>query len=262
MERKDVRNMVEEVKYLTNLIEEVKYQEWETIFISEDRYLYGIITPESQKSNLSKWFEVKTLMDSVLYLDVQIKHSFSCAIECSYAKEIIENFNPLLPPTKREVETYYYLENAMFRISSLWDLLAHIYNVFYEVGIPSNKVNYNEFFRINVSNQHRNNKGKIKQNLLKIEALLSPVKDYLNEKDNIFKDGKWEGNHKYLNSLRNQLAHRNSPGIPSCSNFCFSMKNHPCFILRRSIEDYNTVSNFILEIMSKILVELKKEMGL
>ena len=64
----------QEVKYLINLIEEIKYKEWETIFISEDKYLYGIITPPHQKSNLTKWFEVKTLINSIVYLDREIKY--------------------------------------------------------------------------------------------------------------------------------------------------------------------------------------------
>ena len=252
----------QEVKYLINLIEEIKYKEWETIFISEDKYLYGIITPPHQKSNLTKWFEVKTLINSIVYLDRQIKYSFFIAIEHSYSQEIVENFNPHLPPTKRETTSYYYLENAIFRISSLWDLLAHIYNVFYEIEIPLNKINYNKFFRLQVDNQYRSSKRQIKQNLLRIKALLSPVTEYLNEKDNILIDGRWEGNHSYLNSLRNQLAHRNALAIPSCSNFSFSMKNHPTFMLKRAIEDYNTVSKFILEIAATILVEFENEMKL
>lgn len=255
--------MVEqEIKYLIKLIEEIKYKEWESIFILEDKYLYGVITPPDQKSNLTKWFEVKTLMDSIVYLDRQIKYSFLIAIEHGYSQEIVENFKPHLPSTKRETAAYYYLENAIFRISSLWDLLAHIYNVFYEIEIPSNKINYNKFFRLQVDNQYRSSKRQIKQNLLRIKALLSPITEYLNEKDNTLIDRRWEGNHSYLNSLRNQLAHRNAPGIPSCSNFSFSMKNHPIFMLKRAIEDYNTVSKFILEISTTILVEFEKEMKL
>lgn len=157
---------------------------------------------------------------------------------------------------------YYYLDNAVFRISSLWDLLAQIYNVFYGVGFNPNRVNYNKFFRMQVDEKNRNKRKKIKCNLSKIEEKLSPIREYLDEEDNTEIEGMWQGNHAYLNKLRNQLAHRNTPSTPTLSNFSINMKPYPVFMLKRVVEDYYTVSKLILEISNIILEEFEKENSL
>lgn len=81
--------------YLNNLIEEIKYNELMTVYISEDRCVYGVISPKTQKNILTKWFEVKTLMDSIENLDKQIKLSFLNSMDYAYSKELRDNFNPI-----------------------------------------------------------------------------------------------------------------------------------------------------------------------
>lgn len=249
-----------EKEYLKSLLGEIKYESFKKIYVSENKYIYGVISPQNQKTILTKWFEVKTLTNSVVSLDRQIKYSLLLGMECAYSKELTDNFDLLRDPTEPEMEAYYYLENAIFRISSLWDVLAQMYNVFYEVGFPARKVHYNNFFRLKVDGGlSRNKKKVIKNNLLKIEDKLLPIKEYLNEKDDTAIDGRWKGNHAYLNSLRNQLAHRNTPSMPSLSNFSFNMKPYPAFMLKRVVEDYNSVSKFILAITNIMLEEFEKE---
>lgn len=41
---------------------------------------------------------------------------------------------------------YYFIENAMFRIEALWDLLAHFYNLKYDLGKEIHEVYHTRIF--------------------------------------------------------------------------------------------------------------------
>ena len=38
------------------------------------------------------------------------------------------------PRSREEFLAYYFSENALFRLSTLWDILAQFYNIFYNLG--------------------------------------------------------------------------------------------------------------------------------
>lgn len=69
--------------------------------------------------------------------------------------------------------------------------------------------------------------------------------NYINEDNNTYIDGKWKGNHKFINNHRNKMTHRNSPSITSMSDVDFNFENPTNYILKRLIEDYTVVSEFI-----------------
>mgnify|MGYP003437634686 CR=1 FL=1 len=43
--------------------------------------------------------------------------------------EVVENYNMLHTSGNNEWLAYYFIENAMFRVETMWDILAHIYNL-------------------------------------------------------------------------------------------------------------------------------------
>ena len=52
------------------------------------------------------------------------------------------------------------------------------------------------------------------------------------------------------------MIHRNSPNVPVMSDFDTNLKNHPVFQLKRIIEDYAVVSQYIKEILDEIEEEV------
>ena len=73
-------------------------------------------------------------------LDWKIKFSFDKAIEYAYSEPVQNNFSIFRVETEEERNAYYYIENAIFRITTLWDILANIYNIYYEINIKSRDI--------------------------------------------------------------------------------------------------------------------------
>lgn len=48
------------------------------------------------------------------------------------------------------------------------------------------------------------------------------------------------------------MTHRNSPNITSISDYNLNFKDPPSYMLKRIIEDYVKVSNYISEILNHI----------
>lgn len=76
--------------------------------------------------------------------------------------------------------------------------------------------------------------------------------NYIKQDDDVTSLNMWEGNHKYVNGLRNQMTHRNSPNVSAMSNFDFNLKDSPTYQLKRIIEDYVVVSTFLNKILDDI----------
>lgn len=254
MEEKELK----ELQYLSDLIGEIKYKEFPSLQVAEGKYIKGIISPKKHRDNSSKLFEMQTVFDTIVDIDMKIKYSFQNSMEFAYSKEIIDNFNPMIEVTIPERTAYYFIENAIFRVSTLWDLLAQLYNLQYDVGMKPKEIQYNKFFKGHPCIKGRRKKT-ILHNLSKIEKELLPIKNYLKQDDNINLEDLWEGNHKYLNEIRNQMTHRNGLSVVSYSNFDLNLKSHPQFMLKRIIEDYYIVSKFILSILDTALNDLNKD---
>ena len=238
----------EEIKYLTKNLSEISYSQRRfNIFWGENKYVFGATSSKGKETALSKVSQYKTLYDTIQDLDWKIKKSFVIAINHAYSEEVQENFNLITINSQEEQLAYYYIENALFRTSSLWDMLAQLYCLFYKVNVNQNKIYYNQIFNPN-SPKSNNFREKARE-----------INDYLNEDDNIDNDKKWSGNHKYCNNCRNKMIHRNSPNISVVSDYDMNFKNHPSFMLKRIIEDYITVSKYLGEILYEIEKDLIKE---
>lgn len=212
------------------------------IGFGEDKFIYGITTAVNREENkLSRMVKYDTLYKTLIDLDLKIKISFKKAIEYTYSKNVIENFSILEISSEEELLAYYYIENALFRTSSLWDILAQFYRLKYSLNIDVTKVYYKQIFN---PNAEFSTSYKEKANT---------IFNYINEDDDTSSEGRWHGNHSFINNLRNKMTHRNSPNLSVISDFDVNFKHHPSLILKRTIEDYNIVSIFLREIIDEII---------
>lgn len=250
-----------EIEYLKNKCSEVSYHtERFKLFIGEDRYLMGVISPKGQSAPYSKLMQYKTIHDTLIDLDYKIKLSFNKGIEYAYSEPVQKHFNMVgSDETEEEKLAYYYIENALFRTSSLWDILAQLYCLFYNIEIPKDKIYYNYLFKRNTKYYKDNkiNKNKINRYDEFIKQV-NNIKSYLNEEDTEL-PGEWKGNHKYTVKWRNKMTHRNSPNVTTMSDFDFNLKSHPTYMLKRIIDDYSVVSKYIDEILNVIEKEVTKD---
>ena len=231
-----------EKEYLLNIVNSIQYNKKRfRLMLGDDKYIFGIISGKqiSAPSPFSKLMQYKTLYDTLRDLDYKIKISFVKAIELSYS-DVFKNFSLFEESSIDEQNTYYFIENALFRTSILWDLLAQFYRLYYEIDIETTKVYYNRIFNPNNS---VNDKFKEKS---------KKIYEYISQEDNTDCEGEWKGNHAFANEQRNKMTHRNSPNVGVMSDFDFNVKNHPAFILKRIIEDYKAVSIFLSEILDII----------
>ena len=138
-----------------------------------------------------------------------------------------------------EFLAYYYLDNAIFRVSSLWDMLAQLYNIILDLGLDIHKINYGKFFK--------SKKDAFKE--------FKDISDYLDEPipENMDYESKeiWKGNHKYLHEYRNMQTHIKTKSLTGLSNLDINIKDHPIVILKRVTDEYYTICGFIQEALQK-----------
>lgn len=235
----------EEIKYLLDIVDGIQYHKNRfKVMIGEDRYLLGFSPSlDSVNNPLCRLMQYKTLYDTLVDLDYKIKISFRKAIEHAYSDKLNESFSLFQENTKEEINTYYFIENALFRTSSLWDLLAQLYRLYYNIEIDVTEVHYKKIF---------NPKLKFCDSF---KEQATEINSYLNQDDDIECQDKWKGNHRYANDCRNKMIHRNSPNVASMSDYDVNFKKHPSYMLKRIIEDYDMTSIYI----DKILNEIEKE---
>lgn len=120
-----------EKEYFNNKLSQVIYNPNRfKVLIGEDRFLFGVVSAGDSEAPFSRLMQYKTLYDTLMDLDWKIKFSFDKAIEYAYSEPVQNNFSIFRVETEEERNAYYYIENALFRISSLWDLLAQFYRLF------------------------------------------------------------------------------------------------------------------------------------
>ncbi|WP_102694147.1 Cthe_2314 family HEPN domain-containing protein [Rummeliibacillus pycnus] len=237
----------EEVKYLRNKINDISYDEDRfTLMLGSDKYIFGIVSAANDSTPISEIIKYKTIYDTLKDLDSKIKLSFKKAINYTYSANVQKNYSILKTSSEEEVLAYYYIENALFRTISLWDMLGQLYRLFYKIEIPNNEVYYNRIF-----NPKNNYSEQFKDKSKTIHA-------YLTQKDDIKVDGEWRGNHRFVNNYRNKMIHRNSPSVAAISDYDVNLKHHPSFLLKRIIEDYYVVSKFLSDILDEIDEEIMK----
>lgn len=229
--------MESEIEYLKKLVNDIKYQkERFDLHLNSEKKLEGGSGLETN------FFEISSFYKSIIDLDCKIKFSLKEAIKLAYSKEIEDGF---LWTSNNEVEEkcYYYIENTIFRVVILWDLLAQIYNMVYSLKKPLDKIQYKKFFENN-------------EKLFNVDN----INEYIKEIDNVSGNEKWKGNHKFISKYRNIMTHRYSPNLTLYSDECFNIKSSPRFVLKRITEEYSVVSSFIIQIInSEDVKEISKK---
>lgn len=241
--------MTKDEEYLRNLYEKINYdKQWLRIGVGENKYVFGMITADKVFSKLMMY---RVIYETIADVNWKIKISFDEAIKYSMKESLsLEHFNPIKELCFEEQMARYYIENALFRLSTLWDMLAQLYNLFYDLDLEPNKIHYKNIFckEENIDKYGENGDG---------------IKIYIEQEDNTDCGDPWKGNHKYMTNLRNQMTHRNSPMLSSVSDFGMNFRDWPMYTLKRIIEDYATVSVFIKDILEKIynqvLVEVEDD---
>lgn len=238
--------MHDEEKILRSLISKVQYDpDVFKICFGDGEYIMGCF---SMDEKCKSFFIYKTIYDTIIDLDRKIKKSFDLALQWEY-RSTIDNFNMVERPNVEEEEAIYYTENAVFRTSSLWDLLAQLYNEKYHNNIDPDKVYYNTLF-------HNDTQGK------RPNPFAQKVYAYITEKEsenpNYKTDEFWAGNHKYVSDYRNKMTHRNSPNITTMSNYDIELRMPMRYVLKRVIEDYVRASEFIKLMLIEILSDFNK----
>lgn len=240
-----------EINYLLDKVNRVQYDKDRfKVIIGEEKYLFGIVSGvNSASAPLSKLMQYKTLYDTLRDLDYKIKISFTKAIEYAYSDRLQENFTLFQDSSIEETYSYYFIENALFRTSSLWDMLAQFYRLYYNIEIEAYNVFYKKIFNLKL-----NYCDSFKEQAKEID-------NYLNQSNDTECKEKWKGNHRYSNDCRNKMTHRNSPNVATMSDFDVNFKQHPAYMLKRIIEDYSIASNYIGKILNEIEKEVMKEFG-
>lgn len=230
-----------EILYFQTKISSVIYnQQRFKIMFGEDKFLFGSVSEKDNDSPFGKLMQYKTIHDTLIDLDWKIKLSFNNAIKFSYSDTVRNNFSLIGTETEEEKLAYYYIENALFRTSSLWDMLAQLYRLFYDINIPKEKVYYKQIF--NPTNNYSDS----------FKTKATEIYRYIEQADDTDHAGEWKGNHSFANDLRNKMTHRNSPNVAVMSDYDMNLKRHPTFQLKRVIEDYTVVSRYISEILDQI----------
>ncbi len=236
-----------EREYFNNKLLQVTYNpDRFKLMIGEDRYLFGVVSAGDDEAPFSRLMQYKTLYDTLIDLDWKIKLSFEEAIKYAYSESVRNDYSIFKKGTEEEQRAFYYIENALFRTSSLWDLLAQFYRLFYKVDVPKERVYYSKFF-----NPDLDISDKFKKKAIEINS-------YFEEADDTDCDGEWKGNHSFVNSIRNKMTHRNSPNVAVMSDYDTNLKQHPVFLIKRILEDYVTATKYIKEILDEIEEEVMK----
>lgn len=209
----------------------------------ENKYIFGAMyTVEEDEVDI---FAISSIYNTIIDLNSKIKYSFNTVVDCNLSENLMEH-RVFDKPSEDEMKALYYIENMIFRTSTLWDMLAQLCNVFWKKKKPVNKIYTESFF-------HDYSQGKNKKLFAK------DVYNYFSEEEEIKSDTqKWKGNFEYIKEFRNKMTHRNSPNITILSNFDMQLRPPAIFILKRVTEDYLKAIEFILRILDDIFIELEK----
>jgi hypothetical protein len=210
------------------------------LMIGKDKFLFGVISAGDKEAPFGKLMQYKTIYDTLRDLDWKIKLSFRQAITYAYSEPVQKDFSIFKTESEEEHFAFYYTENALFRTSILWNMLAQLYKLFYNIKLNKRDVYYNQIF--NPDNKY-SDKFKIKA---------KEIYSYIKQNDDTECQGEWKGNHAFSNELRNKMTHRNSPNVAVMSDYDMNLKHPPAFQLKRIIEDYVVASQYIKEILDEI----------
>jgi len=122
---------IKEQKYLRSLLYSFEYDEDLFEITDNDKFLIGAVLGD-KNNDLSKAMQYRMLYHKLIDLNKKIQMSLSKAIELAYLDEKHNDTYLYEPLSETAFLTDYYIENALFRVECLWDVLALFFCVYYE----------------------------------------------------------------------------------------------------------------------------------
>lgn len=212
-----------------------------------------------EEDNISRVHTIEGWINKINSMNRKIELSFREAIE--WAKKMDFSISSLLKMQKDYEEEMcdYYIENAVFRLITLWDLLAQLSNIYYETGLESSNIGYKKYF----IGRMGNDRTRLKQDMggdKDFNKFAKTVKAYIREEDDINLEGAWKGNHTYISDIvRNPLTHKHDPHSFSVIEGDMHLSEIPIISIKRGLEDLIKVNEFIRIVIDKIETKLTLE---
>lgn len=231
--------------WLKEQVEKVSFDELLfRVNYGENKYVFGAMY--TVKENEIDIYAISSIYDTIIDLNTKIKYSFEMAAACNPSENLMEH-NMFEKPFGNERKAIYYIENMVFRTSTLWDTLAQLCNIFWGIKKPIDKIYTSSFF-------HDYSQGKNKR------KFAESVYNYFKEADKVKGDlERWLGNFQYVKEFRDKMTHRNSPNVSTLSNFDMKLRPPAIFVLKRVTEDYLKAIEFIQTTLEEIFIELEKD---
>lgn len=205
-----------------------------------DRFIFSI---QSIDQETNDYFAVSAIYDTICAIDSAIKYAFSEIISLDLP-ESLDKYNPFSIISDDERIAIYHVENIVFRVGILWDMLAQLCNIIYHTEVNPQKLHCSRYFD---KYSHGNNSF----------AFAKEINAYLKEEEDPSADiNPWPGNHVFLANYRNQMTHRISPSISSISTM-YTLRPPTIYVLHRAVEDYYKVSSFLCQLINRYLGEHK-----
>lgn len=227
--------------YVENILSSIKYENNAFSIYRGEQVKFGTIVDDIPAAQ--DFFNYATIYNSIVDISNKLNYSIRRAIE--YAEDLnTELWNPFQNPSEEELIATYYVEDGIFRVETLWDLLAQISNIKFEINMPSNKIYMESFFK------------KLKKQE-KASVFATRVCDYMNSKNEC--NPEQQGSYSYIREYRNKMTHRFSPNITSISNYSLEMRIPAFVLLKNLVEDYKQVTSFIKELLSEVLKDYKDQ---
>lgn len=228
------------LQWLKSKVDNVSFDENRFhISVGDGKYIFGAIMNVPKSSNSPDYFAISSIYDTIADLNHKIRYSFYMAAECE-PSESLEDHIWIGKPQANELTATYFIENMVFRTEILWDMLAQLYNEFWLVKKPKDKIYAERFFKEMAQGKN------VKQRAESICEYFSQEND---ERGNC---ETWGGNHKYIKDYRNQMTHRNSPNISTMSSFAQELRPPAIYVLKRATEDYLKAVEFIKDALDEI----------
>ena len=155
-----------------------------TVWCRENSIVFAAFLRNTPRAK--DFFNYGVIYNTILDLDKKIKFSIQKALEL--ADELVfDKWNPFQSPSNNEYESIYYIENAVFRISTLWDLLAQLFNIHAKLGADLDKIYATQLF-------HNAQQGK------HADPFAKKVYAYMEQEGNSDSEP-WAGNYKYVKDM-------------------------------------------------------------
>ena len=215
------------------------------IHLEKNRYISAVFGNVDKK--IKKVFKYNHFLESINDLSHKTKMSIEKCVE-AYQDTDINDFNLMENKiSKKENEAYYYMENALFREVILWDSLAQLYNLYYDMGIDVDKIYYKKVIE--------------KLSLKNIKEIdFDQILKYLKEPYSINEKDIDKGIHECISHFRNQMTHRFSIAITAFSENTeesATLRAMPD-LLYKIAKDYNIVQKYLVQIIEMILEEINQ----